>query len=278
MPKFDIPSTKENHLLNDTAAVYNNAAKDDLICTMQTQFSIQDLLGNDPGSAAFVGFGDGSLPSLPGVTFDEGTQMLTVNWASVPNGFDYTIRMANGTYSTAHVGGVAPLFFDSFENYADTTAGDEGWGIVASLSQHGWTSTGAAAEIAESGYQGIVSGDGANWLDTQATGGPIDITHVVSDPNGGFAKIALSVATEVFPGYATAGTLDIYWNGVLVDSINPTLGAGDFTENNRFVDFTYVVASDADGSNDLRIVDSADPSNVGFAVDLVGVCDWASVA
>lgn len=49
---------------------------------------------------------------------------------------------------------------------------------------------------------------------------------------------------------------------------------GDFTANNTFKDFTYVVASDADGLNDLRIVDTASPGNVGFAVDLVGVVDW----
>lgn len=278
MPKFDIPSVKDNHEIGDTAAVYNNAAKDDLVCTMKTEFSVQDLMANDPGSAAFVGFGDGDDPIPTGVAFNATTQMLTVDWALVPDGFDYTIRMANGTYSTAHVGGVAPvegdsLFLDSFETYTDTTALDEGWGIVASLAEHGWTSTGAPAEIVESGYQGIVSLNGINWLDTQATGGGIDITHVVSDSNGGFAQITLSVATEVFPGYATGGTLDVYWNGVLVDSINPTLGAGDFTANNTFKDFTYVVASDVDGLNDLRIVDTASPTNVGFAVDLVGVSD-----
>jgi hypothetical protein len=280
MPKFDIPSTKDNHVFGDTAAVYNNAAKDDLVCTMNTQFSVQDLLANDPGSAAFVGFGDGDDALPAGVSFDELTQMLTVDWGVVGSaGFDYTIRMANGTYSTAHVvGGAAvagtSLFSDSFETYTDTTAGDEGWGIVASLAEHGWISAGAAAEIVESGYQGIVSDYGTNWLDTQATGGPIDITHTVSDPNAGYAQITVSVATEVFAQYATGGTLDVYWNGTLVDSIDPTLVTGDFTANNTFKDFTYVVASDADGLNDLRIVDTASPGNVGFAVDLVGVVDW----
>lgn len=277
MPKFEIPSEKDNHSIGDTAAVYNNAAKDDLICTLKTEFSVQELMANDPGSAAFVGFGDGDDALPAGVSFDEATQMLTVDWALVPDGFDYTIRMANGTYSTAHVGGVAPvagdsLFLDSFETYTDTTALDEGWGIVASLAEHGWTSAGAAAEIVESGYQGIVSLDGINWLDTQATGGAIDITHVVSDPNGGSAQITLSVATEQFTAgatnYLTGGSLEVYWNGVLELTILP-----DTDPANVFQTFQVVVDSNV-GDNTLQIVDTADPTNVGFAVDLVGVVDW----
>ena len=273
MPKFDVPSTKPNHLIGDTAASMNNAAKDDLICTLRDELSVQDLMANDPGSAVFVGFGDGNDPLPAGIMFDPITEMLTVDWTVVgAAGFDYTVRMANGTYSTAHVGGVAPiegddLFVDSFETYTDTTAGDEGWGIVANLAENGWTSTGAAAEIVESGYQGIVSLDGTNWLDTQATAGPIDIARTVSDPNGGSAQITLSVATEQFGSYLTGGTLDVYWNGDVVLQIAPDLDPVNVFQ-------TYQVTVDSEtGDNTLRIVDTAAATNVGFAVDLVGVSD-----
>lgn len=273
MPKFDIPSIKENHIIGDTAALMNNAAKDDLICTLTSEFSVQDLMANDPGSAVFVGFGDGDDAIPDGVAFDPLTEMLTVDWAVVgAGGFDYTVRMANGTYSTAHVAGAAPiegadLFVDSFEGYTDTTAGDEGWGIIANLAENGWTSTGAAAEIVESGYQGIVSLDGTNWLDTQATAGPIDITRTVSDPNGGSAQITLLVATEQFGSYLTGGTLDVYWNGDVVLQIQP-----DTDPANEFQTYQVTVDSYV-GDNTLRIVDTAAATNVGFAVDLVGVTD-----
>lgn len=274
MPKFDIPSLKENHLIGDTAAVYNNAAKDDLICTLNDEFSVQDLMANDPGSAAFVGFGDGDDAVPAGVTFNEITQMLTVDWVVVGSaGFDYTIRMANGTYSTAHVGGVAAvegdsLFFDSFETYTPVTT--QPWGYTADLTQNDWTSAGADTEIVLTGYQGIDSTDGTHWLDTQATSGPIDITHTVSDPNGGSAQITLSVATEQFPGYVTGGSLQVYWNDDLVLTILPDLDPADV---NVFQTFQVMVDSEV-GDNTLQIVDTAAATNVGFAVDLVGVADW----
>lgn len=276
MPKFVTPSDKSNHEWNDAiepafdqAFVMNNAAKDDLFCMAKTEFSIQDLLANDPGSAAFVGLlGD---PDPAGVTIVSG--IITVNWLEATGGFDYVIRMANGTYSTAHVGGLAPvvgdsLFFDSFETY--TPVASFGDYYTADLSQHGWTSSGAAAEIVNSGYQGIGSTDPldlTHWLDTQASPNGIDITHEVLDADGGYAQITLSVSNEVFTGYMTPqSSLAIVWNGTVVD----TIVNADFLANNTFQQFTFTVAS-LTGSNSLQIHDTVDGLNVGFAIDFVGV-------
>lgn len=278
MPKFVTPSEKSNHEevwdentdlpLYDQAFVMNNAAKDDLICTLST-FTIQDLLANDPGSAAFVDF-----HNLPEGAFSEVDGIYTVDWSLVPQGFDYVIRMANGTYSTAHVGGIAPtvggsLFFDSFENYTPVTV-DPSWGYTANLSEYGWSSSGAPTEIVGSGYQGIGSTDPldlTHWLDTQATPNGIDISHEVVDTDGGYVQISLSVSNEVFSGYMIPhSVLEISWNGVVVGTIDND----DFAADNTFQPFTYEAASSI-GSNTLRIHDTVDGTNVGFAIDFVGV-------
>lgn len=249
------------------SALVNGAAKDDaVVLTEDHTFTLAQLLANDPRCAKFVSFtGDG-------ISYDPETHIFTAS--DDATGFDYVIRMANGTYSHAHVDLEQPeveeaqaggsLFLENFGSYTTT----DGFAVV-DLSTGGWTSTGGATEVVKDGYQGIVGNDGGYWLDTQATPGGVDITHAVTDANGGKAQLTISVAAQQFGSFETTGTLDVVWNGVLVDTIT-VAELGDF---NTFHEFSWVVDSVA-GANAVEIHDTGPAVVVGFALDAVQVNDW----
>ena len=244
------------------SALMNNAAKDDFMCAVgdgPKTITLADLLSNDPGSAQFVSFGAGVTLIGEAYVLDAGL-----------DGFDYTIRLANGTFSTAHVTVHDPLgeslFLEDFGSY--TTA--DPW-AAADLTGGGWTyeSGSADTEVVKDGYQGIDGNLGGYWLDTQNSPGGIDISHAVNDANGGKAELVLVVATQEFDTWSTDGTLDVLWNGSVVLSIAP----GDLDFANTFQDFTVVVDS-YEGENSLEIADTAQATFVGFALDSVQVFDW----
>src|SRR4051794_35372505 len=98
--------TNTNQTPTSQSALVNHAAKDVTVQLGDNHaggftFTEQQLLANDPGSAAFDAAHLGRLPD--GVTYDVNTHVFTVAGSGVDlNGFDYTIRLANGTFSTAH--------------------------------------------------------------------------------------------------------------------------------------------------------------------------------
>lgn len=251
----------ENQTEDSHSALMNNAAKDDIMCATgdgAKTINLSDLLSNDPGSAQFVSFGEG-------VTLVGEDYVLAAGLTS----FEYTIRLANGTYSTAQVTLHDPvgdsLFLEDFGSY--TTA--DPWAAV-DLTGGGWTYVaGADTEVVKDGYQGIDGNLGGYWLDTQNSPGGIDISHNVDDANGGKAQLVLSVATEQFAEWTTGGTLEVSWNGAVVMTIDPS----QFAAANAFQDFTVVVDSNM-GANTLEIADTADATYVGFALDAVQVFDW----
>jgi hypothetical protein len=70
------PSTKNNHAVGDNAFLHNNAAKGgDVAATLHADGSVtidvKALLGNDPGSATFVGLLNGKslISAVGGVSF-----------------------------------------------------------------------------------------------------------------------------------------------------------------------------------------------------------------
>jgi hypothetical protein len=133
-------STKDNHAVGDNAFLNNNAAKGETGVHVSVDeqgnivINVGDLLKNDPGSAEFLGLLDGKslISDVGDVSFENGyhyaddaafagagyeydsaNQTLTLSKAAAGalglldgshDGFDYVIRMENGTYSTAHVG------------------------------------------------------------------------------------------------------------------------------------------------------------------------------
>jgi len=254
-----------------TSAINNGAAKDDTVTLPGDGIiALDQILANDPGSAIYqdlelVVTGTGSVVYDP----DSETFQVTGDVSS----FVYTIRLANGTYSTATVtleeeGGPGTLgsvlFEDTFSGYALN-------GFSADLSTNSWTGD-TLVEIVADGYMGIVGPEADGyWLDTQASPGGLDISHVVNDT--GQAQIEFTAAYQQFDGWVVTGALEFLWNGVVVKSIT----TADFAAANQFLEFSVVVDSDIDGVNTLQIRDTGTDSWVGFALDSVTVNDWIVV-
>ena len=259
---------------------HTGSAKDDNVTLSPTNtFTLDDILGNDPGSAIFQP-GSIVVTGAPGSGIyydaDLGIFHVTGNVTS----FDYMIQMANGSYSTATVtldGGAGAAagvirFEETFDGYTEAMP----WGY-GDLSTNGWTGT-TNAEIVQDGYQTVLVGTDpdADWLDTQGSPGAINITHDVVD-DGGNALISFTAAYQEFVSdsvsYVTGDTLEFVWNGAVV----MTISAAGFPEANQFLDFSVVVDSESDGDNTLQIRDTAGLEYVGFALDSVTVNDWIIV-
>jgi hypothetical protein len=160
------------------------------------------------------------------------------------------------------------IFSETFAAYPTTAE----W-HVADLSLTGWTSTGGLTEVAGNGFNGVSGADGGFWLDTQGTPGGIDISHKVTDANGGKAEVSLLLAVQQFDTWTTSGDLQVIWNGQLVETITAAeilqMGAP-----NTFREVNLVVNSVAGvDANTLELRDTG-VSFVGFALDSVTVYDW----
>jgi hypothetical protein len=249
------------------SAQVNNAAKDDCLPNgISGQYSVKDLLANDPGSAMFVGF------SGDGVTLNA-DHTFTIN-AGISQ-FDYTVRIANGTYSTATVHVAQPTGPELVKNWSfedgQTTIG----GAYATFDNlPNWTTNAGSAklEVVSAGYNDIL-GDG-HWLDTQGSPGPIDISQVLAMTPGEHAQMSFCVAAEkiVSAGLMTSPDekLDFMFGGQIVKELT----LHDFPDANgvnynHFQTFTTNVTGGADDT--LRIVSHGASANVGFAIDSVSV-------
>jgi len=197
------------------SALLSGAAKDDAVGQDgDFTFTIQDLLGNDPGGAAKVDiskqffFGDapvgGGLPTieaqkayldLHGITYNDTFTEFTIGVDATD--ITYMVQIGNkGTWSTANVDVTAPevecgvgdnLFTENFDNYTETQKyydpADSDvfvFGTVDLNAAHQWTNP-SNVELGADGYGGIKSTSGDAWLDTQNSPGQIDISHTFTD-------------------------------------------------------------------------------------------------
>jgi hypothetical protein len=196
------------------SALLSGAAKDDAVgLNGDFTFTIQDLLGNDPGGAAKVDvnkqffFGDTAADQADqagylaahGIT-DNGDGTYTIN-SDALDSFSYFVQIGNkGTWSQADVDVTAPpveepcvphlgdaLFTENFDNYQETQKyydpADSDvfvFGTVDLNAASGWTNP-SNVELVATGYGGIESTSGDAWLDTQNSPGQIDISHTFTD-------------------------------------------------------------------------------------------------
>ena len=184
------------------SALLSGAAKDDAVGLSGNTFTIDDLLANDPKAAAKVDlngqffFGDSAADQNTALNPNAQRDYLAahhIEKISEDNGgtyqinagatdFNYFAQMGNkGTWSKAHVDVAhegADLFTENFDDYAaNANPTYLSWEAV-DLTTHGWTTKGADTEVAAKDYLGAVHNTSGNWwLDTQATDGPINISH-----------------------------------------------------------------------------------------------------
>ena len=239
------------------SAIVNAAAKDDYLA-QAASYSLATLLANDPGSATFY--------SVSGATYNPLNQTFSV--AEGVYNFEYTVRMANGTYSTAtvhidhEINWAELLVNHSFENPV-VTGPYQGFTSIP-----GWTSTGGRLEIVQDGYHGIAGPDGNQWLDTQASPGPVDLRQSVELAAGQTATLSVIIAAQKFLHYQTDPneTLHLVFNGVEI----ATIKQADLGGYNTFHTLKYEVVGE-NGPDTLRIYSDGAANWVGFALDAVSL-------
>jgi hypothetical protein len=272
----------------------SGAAKDDAVgLNGDFTFTIQDLLANDPGGAAKVNidsqvlFGttqedwddqEGYL-SDHGITFGEVTDTYTVTDKATD--FQYMVQIGNkGTWSIADVDVANDLLF--FEGFDDYTLAPPavGWEAV-DLTEGGWATNagGAATEVALDGYgyqANTIEGTSGDYcLDTQATDGPIDISHTFNDPTGGKVQLSFDIGSEYFNETFQTDSTDLF-QFKIDDTVVDTISGAELEAlgNNQLHHFEYVVDTGAAGQHTLTLTDLSPASNIGFAVDSVQINDW----
>jgi hypothetical protein len=267
-----------NHTVGDTAFTNNGAAKDDWIDIGSGQtYSINSLLGNDPGSARLVGFlqSDGLTPRGD-ITIDQAHQTFTFsNPLSGPTDVTYYEQIGNtGTLAkaTAHF---AYALTDQTTFQLDGVPAD-GWKTFdANNGVPGWTNlNGQPLEVVGSSYQGVGSSDGTPWLDTQCSPGGIDIVHSLNAAAGSPGKLSITISAEQFTRDGQAYQTDpnehvlVYFNGKQVMDITQA-SLGDF---NHFHTLSVDVASASTDTIEIKSV-GAD-GYAGMALDTVTFTGW----
>ena len=133
-------------------------------------------------------------------------------------------------------------------SFEDTTGMDTtGYGYVSTGAIAGWTSADPTQEIDvhNDGRGGVNPTDGNNWVDLEATPGNVTLEQNVAGAVTGEEYTLTFSAGE--SAYHTGNTIEVYWGGELVDTIDPIDGG--------MQDYTYTVVGGAgDGSNTLSFV------------------------
>jgi hypothetical protein len=263
------------------SAMVNSAAKDDYLqWDGDNKYALSLILANDPGSAVFKSFSTGDVVLDGNGNFVIGAATLATGY------FDYTVRMANGTYSTARV--YIQHHFDDVElvsnwSFEDPTVSPP-FGQFSSI--NGWVTQAGSAqlEVVNSPYSNgaISSVYGDQWLDTQGTPGGIDIGQLVDVATGNHAELDITLAIEdLLDGDPTHHTdpnevLEILWNGSVVGSIHYADFALAGVGANTMHTFAVMVVGQA-GADSLEIRSVGAPGGqlVGYALDAVSLHQWA---
>ena len=158
----------------------------------------------------------------------------------------------------------------SFEDTTGTTA--TGFGFTANGAIPGWTTVDPAGKIDlhNNNRDGIVATDGSNWLDLEGDGNNIRIGQDVPGlVDGDTYRVSFDVNDSPFKtaSYGPHENLvKVYWNGALIDTIDPFNAHGDKKWDSLSYD---VVAGSGDGSDRLEFEGTGQLDNVGASVDNV---------
>lgn len=265
----------------------NNAAKDDwLHIDQDNSYLLSTILGNDPGSAVFQSFTQVNGLDIATLNVDGTFSLDTALIESLHlTSFEYVVRMANGTYSTAvvhfdHLSGTELLSNWDFE--ADNFAGD----FTQVGSPQDWQNLGGASpvELSQHPY-GLGTdpgfGDGeTKWLDTAGSPGNIHIGQTTDVATGAKALLSVSMAAEsiTYLGnlYQTdpGAHVQFVFNGDVVMDVSLADFTNGVIDYNHFHDFSVDVTG-KDGADTLEIIATGqDASYAGFAIDHVSLQQW----
>ncbi|MEW8048125.1 MAG: DUF4347 domain-containing protein, partial [Candidatus Thiodiazotropha sp.] len=128
-----------------------------------------------------------------------------------------------------------------------------------SPSSAGWTLlSGPGFQIKTSGENGVLSSDGAYYLDTDESPGNISFEQTVTGLTDG-QQYRLSFEAADF-GFGFDNSLSIYFGGQLIGAIDP--------ETSAMSTYSYsVTAGSGDGSDELRFVETGTEDSGGTAID-----------
>ena len=185
--------------------------------------------------------------------------MATVS-AGVEHQAEEIADLSGQSITGIHRWGFNRLANGSFEDIDGMIAA--GWGFYhADGTLSGWDNLDdPRLEVHHSGYQGVTATDGSFMMDLDASPGNVRMGQVLDDAVDG---MMYSVSFDAADPRNNNG-VEVYWGGVLVDSINPT-GA-------TMQHYTFEIEGGAgDGSNLLEIVGTGPEDNQGAYVDNVDV-------
>ena len=132
-----------------------------------------------------------------------------------------------------------------------------GWGWRAVGEYDGWEATSANKhiEIVESGHRGVVSPDGRNWVDLDASPGNITLSRVLDTVgNGQTQTLSFNAADS-----GAVNGVEVYFGGELVSHVNPT--SSQF-ESHSFA----LVGGSGDGSNRLELRGTGPENGIGVSL------------
>lgn len=149
-------------------------------------------------------------------------------------------------------GAIATLSFDDIDGLTVT-----GWGWRAMGEYGGWTAVSdtQAFEIIRSGYAGVVSPDGRNMLDLDASPGNLGIGRTLDDLTPGRTHTVSFNAADI----RSTNAVNVYFGGQLIGTADPN---GTAMTGYSF-DF---VAGSGDGSNQLVLQGIGPLDNVGVYI------------
>jgi hypothetical protein len=197
------------------------------------------------------------------------TGAVTVDWtvlaaATVGLGLSAAAAVQSGTgalgddiqssLERARVAGtaIATLSFDDVDGLTVT-----GWGWRAMNEYGGWTAVSdtQAFEIIRSGYAGVVSPDGRNMLDLDASPGNLGIGRTLEDLTPGATHTISFNAADVWQ----TNSVNVFFGGQLIGTADPN---GTSMSNYSF----EFVAGSGDGSDQLVLQGVGPLDNVGVYI------------
>ncbi|PLX36063.1 MAG: hypothetical protein C0606_15180, partial [Hyphomicrobiales bacterium] len=252
----------------ETDVLYTATASDADTTGEALTYSLTD----DAGGLFTIDANTGEVTLASGQTLDYETATshdITIEVSDGTNTSSQTVTVnvtdvneapTNITY-TADAPSVSNLIVNG--SFEDNEVVGSGGNYTYTSTVDGWSSP-TQMELQEDGVGGHVASDGDQWLELDVDSEVDSVYQDVTTEAGKVYELSLDLAHRSTTTSASS-TIEIYWNGVLVDSVDPA--TTDFTT------YTYNVTGTG-GSDRLEFRETAeDTNNEGALIDNVQLVD-----